>query len=479
MHSRLSPRASRVGTSFILAALVAAAPARAEPPKTNVPSNVPLALSVRQEVADRETRLVFSLGACVGADSHVLQSPARAIVDLPEVNFQIDPRAGLAQVGLAKAGQSGHRRHSHSVGSHTVAANPAPASVPSGSLVASYRFGRLAPGKSRIVVDLGGPAEIAASCAPAPDGSFELTLALKPQDEAAFQAAARAGAEMQARAAADIKARAAAETSPEKPAANPDSPPSSSSWQKPLVVLDPGHGGVDAGALGRDHAVEKFIVLDFAKALAAKLREGGRYKVVLTREDDSFVPLRERVRLARRLGAALFVSLHADALASDSDGVRGATVYTVSDRASDAEAARVAEHENKADAEAGVEAKEDASDVNDILFDLTRRETRAYSHVFARSLAEYWKSAAHLNKNPRRSAGFVVLKAPDVPSALLELGYLSNAADAADLTSPGWREKASAQVARAIDAFFAAQAADKSPAAPGEPALKATQSGGN
>ena len=459
-NRRPPARALRVRALSLCAALIVAAPAGAEPPKTPVPPNVPLALSVRQEVAGRETRLIFSLGACVGADSHVLESPSRAIVDLPEVNFQIDP-----QVGLAQAAHSSHHRH----GRH-IAGNPAPASVPSGSLVASYRFGRLAPGKSRIVVDLAGPAEIAASCAPAPDGGFELILALKPQDEVAFQTAARAGAEMQAR------AGAGAETPPEKPAS---APTPSSAAEKPTIVLDPGHGGVDAGALGRDHAVEKFIVLDFARALAAKLREGDRYTVVLTREDDTFVPLGVRVRMARRLGAALFVSLHADALASDSAGVRGATVYTVSDRASDAEAGRVAEHENKADAEAGVEAKEDASDVNDILFDLTRRETRAYSHVFAHSLAEYWKVAAHLNKNPRRSAGFVVLKAPDVPSALLELGYLSNAADAADLTSPDWREKAAAQVARAIDAFFAAQAADKSPAAPGEPALKATQSSGN
>jgi len=245
------------------------------------------------------------------------------------------------------------------------------------------------------------------------------------------------------------------------------------------VTIDPGHGGVDTGALGRDHAVEKFLVLEFAKVLGAKLREGDHFRVVFTREDDSFVPLRERVKLARRLGAGLFVSLHADALGGDGAGVQGATVYTVSDRASDAEAARVAEHENKADAAAGVEAKEDASDVNDILFDLTRRETRAYSHVFSHSLAEYWKVAARLNKNPSRSAGFVVLKAPDVPSVLLELGYLSNDADAADLSSPEWRQKAASQVARAIEGFFAAHPSESPPKAPNGAALKATQSNGN
>jgi N-acetylmuramoyl-L-alanine amidase len=422
-------------------------------------TSVPLALSVRQDVAGQETRLIFAIGACVAADSHVLENPARAIVDMPEVNFQIDP-----QVGRSPADKS--RRHAHR---HHAAPAPALAAAsPAGSLIASYRFGKLAPGKSRIVVDLAGPAAIVLNCAPVETGGFELTLSLTPQNDAAFRSAARAGAEMQA-----LKPTPSAPATPA---------PANPAGEKPLVVLDPGHGGVDTGALGRDHAVEKFLVLEFAKVLGAKLRESDHFRVVFTREDDSFVPLGERVKIARRLGAGLFVSLHADALAGDGAGVQGATVYTVSDRASDAEAARVAEHENKADAAAGVEAKEDASDVNDILFDLTRRETRAYSHVFGHSLAEYWKVAARLNKNPSRSAGFVVLKAPDVPSVLLELGYLSNDADAADLSSPEWRQKAAAQVARAIEAFFAAHPSGslpKEPDAPDGAALKATQSNGN
>jgi len=439
-------------------------------PQTGAPlAAVPLALSVRQDVAEQQTRLIFALGACVTADAHVLENPARAIVDTPEVNFQIDPQVGR------KPAERGRRR------AHRAA--PAVAS-PVGGLIASYRFGRLSPGKSRIVVDLTGPAEIATHCAPAPDGSFELILSLTPQNDAAFRAAARVGAEIQS-----------LRTSQLTPAPPPSPRPENPAGEKPLVVLDPGHGGVDTGALGRDHTVEKFLVLEFAKVLGAKLRETDHFRVVFTREDDSFVPLGERVKLARRLGAGLFVSLHADALGGDGAGVQGATVYTVSDRASDAEAARVAEHENKADASAGVEAKEDASDVNDILFDLTRRETRAYSHVFSHSLAEYWKVAARLNKNPSRSAGFVVLKAPDVPSVLLELGYLSNDADAADLGSPEWRQKAAAQVARAIEGFFAAhpsesppkapskaqdaQGAQDAPGAPNGAALKATQSNGN
>ena len=410
-------------------------------------SPIPIAFSARVEPGPHETRLVFTLASCVAAESYVLDHPARAIVDLPEVNFQIDPTAGLKP-------PEKRRRHAH------------PALAPREGLVASYRFGRLAPGKSRIVIDLSGPAELrSATCATNPAGLAELALALAPQAEAAFRAAARAGAEKQAAAALP------AEAAPNAPASGQN--------QKPIVVLDPGHGGVDIGAMGRDHVLEKIVVLEFAKTLAAKLRDGGHYEVVLTREDDTFVPLGERVRMARKLGAALFVSLHADALAGDGSGVQGATVYTVSDRASDAEAARIAEHENSADAAAGVETKEDASDVNDILFDLTRRETRAFSHVFAHSLAEYWKVAARLNKNPRRSAGFVVLKAPDVPSVLLELGYLSNDADIADLTSAAWRDKAAAQVAHAIDGFLATRLPEKSAAPAQGAALKATQSTGN
>ena len=236
-------------------------------------------------------------------------------------------------------------------------------------------------------------------------------------------------------------------------------------------MLDPGHGGVDSGTIGPDGIEEKNVVLDFARALAGPLRASGRYRVAFTREDDTFVPLQERVRIAEKAGAALFVSLHADALSRASQEVHGATVYTVSERASDAEAERVAESENKADARAGAEAQEQAGEVNDILFDLTKRETRAYSNIFARYLSERWKVAATLNKNPRRFAGFVVLKAPDVPSILLELGYLSSARDAADLTSPQWRDKAATQVAKAIDDYFAGR---REAAPAGGPAVAAT-----
>lgn len=450
----------RTGLFVALAALLGLAPF-AELCAQPAP---PIAIAARSVVQGRESRLTFTLQSCVPAESYLLDNPNRAILDLPEVNFQIDPHEGQPE----PAPKPQKHRHRASAKDRDAARDNsrAVAGSDSGSgLVASYRFGRLAPGKSRVVVDLTGPASIVSTaCAPSP-GAFELTLVLAPATEAAFKAAARTGAEKQA--------RATAQNAPPAP------PLPSVGAQKPVIVLDPGHGGVDTGALGREHAIEKYVVLDFAKALGAKLRASGNYRVVFTREDDTFVSLGQRVRIARSLNAALFVSVHADALARDGDEVQGATVYTVSDRASDAEAARVAEHENKADSAAGEEAQEDASDVNDILFELTRRETRAYSHVFARSLSEYFKVAARLNKNPRRSAGFVVLKAPDVPSVLLELGYLSNPSDVADLTSAAWRDKATGQTAKAIDGFFANRRLENAPAAPVDAALKATQSTGN
>ena len=151
------------------------------------------------------------------------------------------------------------------------------------------------------------------------------------------------------------------------------------------------------------------------------------------------------------------ISIHADTLQAAAD-VSGATVYTVADRASDAEAARIAERENAADKAAGVEQKQEAEGVADILFDLKRRETRAYAHIFSRGVVEEWRGAGRLNRNPERSAGFVVLKAPDFPSVLLELGYLSSPQDVKALASPEWRARAEASLVSAIDRFFVARA---------------------
>jgi N-acetylmuramoyl-L-alanine amidase len=381
-------------------------------PVASEATEFPTANAVRIERTGDRTKLIFGLSTSVESTTFVLADPDRVIVDLPQTDFLLDPESG-------KPAHGPHRKT---------------------GLIAAFRFGQLAPGKSRIVIDLRAPARVLrAACEKSDgDGHTSLVIELAKTDRADFRA------EVQI---ARMHLGALAQT-------RKDEKPQPASV-KPVVMIDPGHGGIDRGAMVKG-LVEKDLVFDFAKAVAAKLETDGRFKVVMTRDDDSFVTLSERVRMARDGNAALFVSIHADTL-SDASDVSGATVYTVSDRASDAEAARVAQKENQADAAAGLDKTEDASDVSDILFDLTRRETRAYSHFFAHTLTNYWRVAGRLNKNPQRSAGFRVLKAPDVPSVLLELGYLSNKTDGQALSSEQWRDKASSQVAEAIEAFFSAR----------------------
>jgi N-acetylmuramoyl-L-alanine amidase len=233
--------------------------------------------------------------------------------------------------------------------------------------------------------------------------------------------------------------------------------------RRPVVVIDPGHGGIDNGTQAGGES-EKNLVLGFATALRDRLEKTAKYRVVMTRTDDTFIPLADRVRIARNQSAALFISIHADALPRGEGDARGATIYTLSDKASDAEAERLAELENKADAIGGVNLTEEPIEVADILIDLAQRETRTFSNRFARVLKNEMRTAARLHKHPLKSAGFRVLKAPDVPSVLLELGYVSNKSDLEQLVSDNWRSRTVASVAQAIDAFFAKRVVAAGPA---------------
>jgi N-acetylmuramoyl-L-alanine amidase len=408
-------RISRPAAGLAMAALAGIGFARAAEPAAPVS-----AVASRVETLADHARLVFELTGTVEPSAHVAANPARVVVDLPEVAFRIDPREGRAPAAS--------------------------------KLVKSYRYGQFAPGRSRVVVDLAAPARIVRAEAERAENGARLVVELAPATEAHFNAAAAESAAM------------AAKTGP---AQEPAAPPAAAS-DKPVVVIDPGHGGVDMGATGRHGEQEKAIVFEFARLLAEKVEAGGRLKAVLTRSEDVFLPLNERVRLARRNNAALFLSIHADTLAESH--VEGATVYTVSARASDAEAARIAEKENLADRAAGLDSKEDVEQVGDILFELTQRETRAFSAQFSQTLISRWREAGSLNKNPARSAGFVVLKSYDVPSVLLELGYLSSEKDLARLTSPDWRDRAAGKTAEAIEAFFAARLRQaRAPAPPARP----------
>jgi N-acetylmuramoyl-L-alanine amidase len=402
----------------LVAALVAASvllqpPTRASAASDTGPTSGSPPIAVDARLADEggAAKLTFDLSAPVEARAFAMVDPDRIIVDVPEVNFQIDPAVGRAAQGRSL-----------------------------GQIVKSFRFGLLGAGKSRIVIDLATPACISrVETRAIANGaqSARLQIDLSRCEPAAFRQAAKAGEQ-------------AAAPPQEAPATADSSPPPSGPLK---IVLDPGHGGVDSGAIGPGGAVEKTIVYDFSAELAKKLEASGRYRVVLTRHGDEFVSLGDRVKIARDENAALLISIHADTLQAAED-VSGATVYTVADRASDAEAARIAERENAADKAAGVEQRQEAVGVADILFDLKRRETRAYAHIFSREIVEEWRGAGRLNHNPERSAGFMVLKAPDFPSVLLELGYLSSPQDVKSMTSPEWRDKATSSLASAIDRFF-------------------------
>jgi N-acetylmuramoyl-L-alanine amidase len=224
---------------------------------------------------------------------------------------------------------------------------------------------------------------------------------------------------------------------------------------RPLVVIDPGHGGIDNGTKAVSGELEKAIVLDFATILRDKLQQSGKYRVAMTRSDDTFIALAERVRFARGQRAALFISIHADYLPKREGEAQGATVYTLSENASDAEAARLAEDENRADVIAGVDLTAESNEVADILIDLAQRETKMFSMQFARDLLTELKTTTRMHKYPLKSAGFMVLKSPDVPSVLLELGYVSTKDDLKQLLSQSWRERTAVALVKAIDAFFA------------------------
>ncbi len=227
--------------------------------------------------------------------------------------------------------------------------------------------------------------------------------------------------------------------------------------KRPLVVLDPGHGGKDPGAIGVSGTYEKHVAFATATELRRRLLAAGRYRVELTRGADVFVPLESRVDWAQARGAALFVSMHADALADPS--VRGASVYTLGATASDAQTAALALRENAADRFGTGSALAVPPDVAVILSGLIRQETRARSARMARVVVGSLGATVPLLSHPGRHAGFTVLKAADIPSVLVEMGFMSNSADEAALRQAGHRALVATALHRAIDGFFAADAA--------------------
>ena len=390
-------------------------------------SSFPVASDARLAGDSKRTRFVLDLDKSIQFRAFALADPYRVVVDIPQVSFQLPPEAGITGRGLVKA----------------------------------FRYGLVMPGGSRIVFDLTGPARIAKSYVldAANDQPPRLVLELEEVDRTNFVQSLAVESRPQLRPAI---ADAADPIVAMKAAAEPR--PADAVDLRPVVVIDPGHGGVDNGTqAGGGENNEKDLVLGFGLALRDRIEKGGKYRVVMTREDDTFVPLADRVRIARTQSAALFVSIHADALPRGEGDAQGATIYTLSDRASDSEAERLAETENKADAIGGVNLTEEPTEVADILIDLARRETRTFSNRFARLLMGEMKTTARMHKHPLKSAGFKVLKAPDVPSVLVELGYVSNKGDLEHLVSENWRNRTVGSIAQAIDTFLAKRLATAGP----------------
>lgn len=370
--------------------------------------SLPIATDARVAGDEKQTRLVVDLTRKLEVRAFTLSNPYRVVVDLPQTVFQLPNKAGEAGRGLIKA----------------------------------FRYGLVMAGGSRIVVDVAKPVRVdRVDVLESREGQpARLVLDLTATDRESFM---RTMAQ-QARAVPLSDPRRTVETTPR-----------SQGDPRPLIVIDPGHGGPDTGAKVADGEImEKNMVLDFSITLRDQLEKSGKYRVVLTRTDDTFIPLGERVKIARQRQASLFISVHADSLPKAEGDAQGATIYTLSDKPSDSEAAKLAEAENRSDVVAGIDLSREPDDVADILIDLAQRETKGFSQHFARTLVNEMKSVMRLHKKPLKSASFVVLKAPDVPSVLVELGYMTNKQDLKLLMSESWRTKAAESMVQAVDAFF-------------------------
>jgi N-acetylmuramoyl-L-alanine amidase len=396
---RFLRRTARLGAT-LAALLVTGGLARAEPAVT--------ALRIGEDA--NKTRIVFELSRKVAYQVHAVADPYRVVIDLPAVAWGIKPAR------------------------------------PPGGLISDYRFGLFKPGTSRIVLDVQRPVEIAKSFLLEPEGTFpyRLVVDLRPVTREAM-----------------LTARPPAADRGDRPLDRPAARQPRPKGRKLVVTLDPGHGGVDPGTVGPGGTYEKDVVLAQAIDLKKHLLATGRYDVVMTRDGDTFLRLRDRIAVAREADADIFLSLHADSIANRS--IRGGSVYTLSEKASDAEAAALAAKENKADLIAGIDLSDQSREVANILIDLAQRKTMNDSAIFARHVVAELGRSTRLLPRTHRFAGFAVLKAPDVPAVLIELGYLSNRHDERMLNEARERSKIAAAIVRAIDAYFADQHAHLRP----------------
>jgi N-acetylmuramoyl-L-alanine amidase len=388
-----------------------------------------------------KTRIVVELSKRADFRAFMLQNPSRLVLDLPAFDW--------------RAGQP---------------------SRPPGSLVGATRHGALQPGLSRIVIDLEAASTLkSAFFLPSGPGVSDRVVidfsrapkGWSPAQERMFGSlnsqAPKFDLEPQIIPAPDtggfLKAppqKPIAQTRSEEKTVTPDMPPvvQARKGPKPVIVIDAGHGGEDPGAIGANGTKEKTVTLAAAKELKDKLEGTGRYRVYLTRSSDKFIKLQDRVKMGRNHGADLFISLHADSI--DKPGVSGASIYTLSNTASDAQTAKLAARENRADLIAGVDLSHEDKEVANILIDLAMRDTMNQSKFFANTVVKQaQRQGIELLEKPHRFAGFAVLKAPDVPSVLIEMGFMSNKREVSQLSSPAYRAKIVNAISGGIDTYFA------------------------
>jgi N-acetylmuramoyl-L-alanine amidase len=388
---------ARVVTAF-LALILSSSLALAKPDVTDV----------RIGVHPDKTRFVLELTEEPAYRAFTLPDPFRVVIDLPALEWRLGTRRA----------------------------------VEGGGLVQALRYGLFAPGTSRVVLDVGQPVDFDKVFTLPPENGYgyRLVIDLKTISREAYFARARTPL------VSSIPLPRAQQ------AAVPVAPPKPKGDTRPVIVIDAGHGGVDPGAIGQTGIYEKDLVLTFAKELQRMIEAGGRYRVHMTRDSDVFVRLRDRVRYAQDSDAGLFISLHANA--HRKHDLRGAAIYTLSENASDAEAAALAAKENKADAIAGIDLSDQPEVVSKILIDLAQRETMNQSKRFANILVDQLRTVGPVVRNTHRSAGFAVLKSPTVPSVLVEVGYLSNKAEEKLLRSEDYRNHINQAIIKAIDGYF-------------------------
>jgi len=360
-----------------------------------------LAFSARVAGDDARTRLVIDFDRKPEFEVHYVANPYRVLIDLPETDFGIKAEEMEAR-----------------------------------GIISDIRYGTMAAGRSRIVLTAARPIGVVLAEVQEEKGAstFRLVIDTAIVTDQAFEG------KMKTQSWQEAPAGRSAALLPGSRAGGPF-----------IVAVDAGHGGIDNGATGATKTEEKTVTLALARQLAEALNKLPDTRAFLTRDKDEFLSLSQRVQLARNGNANLLISIHADTVRQKD--IRGATIYTISDKASDSLAASLAERENLSDQIAGMTLSDEPPEVADILLDLTRRETQAFSVNLARNVVDTFKDEVLLINNPHRHAGFRVLTAPDVPSILLELGFLSNREDEKLLIDPAWQKKVAGLLAKAVDEY--------------------------